>query len=74
MNIAVLSDIHGNITALRSVISDLKSLKITKIIFLGDLVINGPAPLECFQEIQDLKPICWVKGNTDIWYQEINEG
>jgi len=42
--------------------------------FLGDLVINGPAPFECFQEIRNLNPICWVKGNTDVWYQEINEG
>ncbi len=73
MNVAILSDIHGNIHALNAVISDIKSLNISEIVFLGDLVINGPSPSEVFQELRNLKPICWIKGNTDTWFAEIND-
>jgi putative phosphoesterase len=73
MKVAILSDIHGNLPALNAVISDIKSLNISEIAFLGDLVINGPSPLEAFQEMRNLKPICWVKGNTDEWFAEITD-
>ncbi|MFX0074530.1 MAG: metallophosphoesterase family protein [Candidatus Hermodarchaeota archaeon] len=74
MNVAVLSDIHGNIHALKAVLSDMKSLNISEVLFLGDLVINGPSPSEVFQEMELLKPSCWIKGNTDDWFAEINDG
>ena len=73
MKIAILSDVHGNITALKAVLSDIKSLDVSEVVFLGDLVINGPAPLEVFQELRKLKITCWIKGNTDAWFEEINE-
>jgi putative phosphoesterase len=74
MKVAILSDIHGNFQALNAVLSDIKSLNISEIVFLGDLVINGPLPLEVFQKLRDLKPICWIKGNTDEWFAEVNDG
>jgi putative phosphoesterase len=73
MNVAILSDIHGNIYALNAVISDIKSLNVSEIVFLGDLVINGPSPYEVFQDLRNLKPICWIKGNTDGWFAEISD-
>jgi len=73
MNVAILSDIHGNVCALKAVLSDIKSLNISEILFLGDLVINGPTPLEVFQELRNLRLMCWVKGNTDIWFAEISD-
>ncbi|MFX1493066.1 MAG: metallophosphoesterase family protein [Promethearchaeota archaeon] len=73
MKIAILSDIHGNINALNVVLSDMKSLDVSEIVFLGDLVINGPAPLEVFQELRKLEIICWIKGNTDAWFEEIDD-
>jgi putative phosphoesterase len=73
MSVAVLSDIHGNICALNAVLSDIKSLNISDIVFLGDLVISGPSPWEVFQELRSLNPRCWVKGNTDDWFAEITD-
>jgi putative phosphoesterase len=73
MKIAILSDIHGNISALSAVLSDIKSLDVSEVVFLGDLVINGPTPLEVFQELRKLKIICWIKGNTDTWFEEIDD-
>ena len=37
--VAVISDIHGNLEALKAVLSDIEARKITKIICLGD--VNG---------------------------------
>ncbi|MHA2287209.1 MAG: metallophosphoesterase family protein [Promethearchaeota archaeon] len=73
MDVAIISDIHGNLHALNAAISDIKSLNISEIVFLGDLVISGPSPLEVFQELRNLRLICWIKGNTDDWFAEINE-
>ena len=36
MKIAVLSDIHGNLLALESVLEDIQSKNCDKILFLGD--------------------------------------
>ena len=46
MKIAVISDIHGNGTALSYAIKDLKNLDINKIIILGDVVMKGTMPSE----------------------------
>ena len=42
--IAILSDVHGNITALESVISDIEKRGISKIYCLGDSVIKCANP------------------------------
>ena len=42
--IAILSDIHANITALKAVLSDIKSRKINRIICLGDSIFKGVSP------------------------------
>ncbi len=45
--IAVISDIHGNLTALTRVLADIGARGITRIFCLGDLVGKGPRPAEC---------------------------
>lgn len=72
MRIAVISDIHGNSIAFEAVISDIKSQGIDKTIFLGDLVMVGPEPGLVIDMLQALKPMCWIKGNTDIWLDEMS--
>lgn len=75
MKVAVLSDIHGNAVALNYAIKDLKSLGINKIIILGDIVMKGPMPSESLELLRnsDLEIIAWVKGNTDLWFEEITD-
>ena len=46
MRIAVISDIHGNLYALREVLEDIDNQNIDSIICLGDLVGYGPHPNE----------------------------
>ena len=75
MKIAVLSDIHGNGIALDYAINDLKSLGIKKIIILGDIVMKGPMPSQSIEILKDkdLEILAWVKGNTDLWFEEITD-
>lgn len=74
MRIAVISDIHANLIAFHAVVNHMQEQKTDKIIFLGDLIMNGPHPKEVFYEIQRLIPDVWIKGNTDEWLHEIGVG
>jgi len=71
MRIAIISDIHGNLTALEAVIADLKTLSPDLVLQGGDLVVNGPRPAEVIDRIRELG---WegVVGNTDevLWAPE----
>ncbi len=73
MKIAVLSDIHANILALESIIKDMKDQCVDDVVFLGDLVMTGPRPSETFDLLESLKPVVWIKGNTDDWLSEIDD-
>ena len=42
--IALLSDIHGNLTALEAVTREIRRLKPDAVLVAGDLVLNGPEP------------------------------
>lgn len=72
MRIAVVSDIHGNLTALQAVVQDLRKHSPDGVFQLGDLVANGARPAEVFDWMFALG---WkgVYGNTDemLWAPEI---
>lgn len=42
--IAIISDVHGNLTALETVLNDIERRGISKIFFLGDCVIKCSNP------------------------------
>jgi putative phosphoesterase len=66
MRIALLSDIHGNLTALETVLATLEHERVDQIICLGDVAIFGPQPHETLTRVQALHcPV--VMGNTDAW-------
>ena len=47
MKRALISDIHGNLEALESVLADIDSQSIKEIYCLGDIIGYGPNPCEC---------------------------
>ena len=61
---AVISDIHGNLNALKAVITELNKHNPDKWINLGDIVGYGPHPAECLQLIMDIG-FTSVLGNHD---------
>ncbi len=50
---AVISDIHGNLEALRAVLGQIEELGISEIVCLGDIVGYGPNPLECLDLVAE---------------------
>lgn len=64
MKYAILSDIHGNLEALRSVLAEIRKYKVEKYICLGDIVGYGANPNECLEILNSLKPVM-VMGNHD---------
>jgi putative phosphoesterase len=64
INLAVFSDIHGNIQALNSVVDDIKKKNIDVIICAGDLVQHGANPNEVIDKIRSEK-ILSIMGNCD---------
>lgn len=67
MRIALLSDIHGNLPALRSVTSQLKEDRVDKVWVLGDLIGYGPNPLKVLEWFKslDVSDSEWVMGNHE---------
>lgn len=65
MKIAVISDLHGNMQALESVLEDAKQQKCEKILCLGDLAMAGPQPRMTIDFIQEQKNWEIIQGNTD---------
>jgi diadenosine tetraphosphatase ApaH/serine/threonine PP2A family protein phosphatase len=51
---ALISDIHGNLEALRAVLDEVDSLGIRDIVCLGDIVGYGPQPRECLDIVQSI--------------------
>ena len=65
--IALISDIHGNLEAINSVIEDIKERKIEKIFCLGDIVAKGTHQEECVNLIKENCEIV-LKGNCDDYF------
>lgn len=63
--IAILSDIHGNMTAFSAVIQDAKAHQADEYWFLGDLFLPGPGSDKLWATLHELKPTHIVKGNWD---------
>jgi len=68
VRLAVVSDIHGNLTALEAVITDLSRVSPDLIVQAGDVAVLGPRPAEVVDRLRELG---WpgVTGNTDemLW-------
>ena len=68
MRVAVVSDIHANLSALDAVIVDLRTTAPDLVLHGGDLMSGGPRPAEVIDRIREMR---WpgVYGNTDemLW-------
>ncbi len=62
MRYLIISDVHGNLEALKAVLADAPSG--LPVWCLGDLVGYGPNPNECIELLRELEPEC-VVGNHD---------
>lgn len=87
LRLAVLGDIHGNVSALEAALADIKRHKPDRIVITGDLTYNGPRPAETLERVRSLEKdgALVIAGNTDIavadadyaaafpWIEEVSE-
>lgn len=72
--IAILSDIHGNATALEAVIADAKAQGVSEYWLLGDIFLPGPGANDLVALLQDLPITVAVRGNWDDCVLEALDG
>lgn len=71
MRYAVLSDIHGNATALKAVLEDAKKQGIRDYIIAGDYCLSGPYPDECITILRQLKNAYIIRGNEEQYLENL---
>lgn len=62
--IAIISDVHSNITAFKAVIEDIRKRDITRIFCAGDLVLKGSSPCEVLDLAKEKCEVI-VRGNAE---------
>lgn len=65
--IAIISDIHGNLEALRSVLDDIKERNINRIFCLGDIIAKGTHQQECVDLVKENCDVI-LRGNCDEYF------
>ena len=65
MKYAIISDIHGNITALDAVLSDCQKQNIDQYIFLGDYYGEFSTMNEVRQKLKNTENTCIIRGNGE---------
>ncbi len=64
MRLALISDIHGNLPALKAVISSIAEERADSVVCLGDIVGYGARPNECIELLAGERIPC-IMGNHD---------
>ncbi len=64
MRIAVISDIHGNLEALKTTLEDISRRNIDKIICIGDTIAKGVHSKECLDLVRENCDVI-LRGNCD---------
>ncbi len=72
MRLAVMSDVHGNLPALKAVLGDLQQYEIDGIIVAGDLV-GGPQAVETTRLLRSLGSLM-IRGNADSGHLRYDAG
>ena len=71
MKYAIISDIHGNLPALKAVLEDAKNQNITHYLFAGDYCLSGPWPNECTQMIRAIPDKYVIRGNEEKYLEDL---
>jgi predicted phosphodiesterase len=65
LRLGLISDVHGNATALDAVLADGSAVGIAAWWVLGDLAAIGPQPTATLERLANLPKVRFVRGNTD---------
>jgi predicted phosphodiesterase len=68
--LALLYDVHGNLSALEAVLVDAERAGARSYVVGGDLVAFGVDPSGTLERLRALRDARWLRGNTDRWLLE----
>ena len=66
MKIAVFSDVHGNLSALKAVLERIRERNADVTVFLGDIFQRGNEEFECLELLMNSGIVC-LKGNCELY-------
>ncbi|MCA5011819.1 MULTISPECIES: metallophosphoesterase family protein [unclassified Enterococcus] len=69
--IALLADVHGNSTALESVLKDCEHREVSDYWILGDLFLPGPGGKDILKNLRAVTPSAWIRGNWDDCFLDV---
>ncbi len=72
VKIAIISDIHANLEALKATFEDIEKRNVDKVICLGDIIAKGVHPVECLNIIREKCDVV-LRGNCDRYFSEEHE-
>ena len=64
---ALLYDVHGNLPALRAVLTDALSAGVRSFLLGGDYCLFGAWPHETLVRLRELDNAVWLRGNGERW-------
>ena len=67
MTLALLYDVHGNLSALEAVLADAVAAGAQRFLLGGDYALFGPWPAETVARLRELQDATWIRGNVDRW-------
>ncbi|MCP5096980.1 MAG: metallophosphoesterase family protein [Chloroflexi bacterium] len=68
IKLAIFTDVHGNLPALRAALQAIKHEGVDAMIHLGDAISIGPFSAECLDLLLSQSNIHFIMGNHDAWY------
>ncbi|MBC1484194.1 metallophosphoesterase family protein [Listeria sp. FSL L7-1485] len=74
VRVAIISDVHGNVEALKAVLKDAANEHAEKYITVGDIALKGPGTDICLELLEKLNPLSFVLGNHEQVYRDFLEG
>lgn len=68
--VAVLYDIHGNLTALEAVLAEAEAAEVDTYLLGGDYATFGPWPRETVERLEGVPAVHRLRGNVERWLVE----
>ena len=71
MKYAIISDVHGNLTALLEVLRDAEKRGIDRFILAGDYCLSGAWPNECIEVLRGIPDKKIIRGNEERYLERL---
>lgn len=68
IKIVIITDVHGNLPALKAVLNEVEDISYDYIVHLGDSIGMGPFPKECLELMLSTDKLSMIMGNHEAYF------